>query len=221
MVTKKWSLKERVDCNSIFSGRILTGCFWFCILIWISSYTANLAAFLTVAHVEHPISKLEDIISTSYQVGVNKWSGTYTFLKASKYEIHQKIRQRIERDGNLLGSIAEGVTRVRESDEFVFIAAKQRLQQISNQPPCDLKIGKYRIMTAAYSKPELNKLLLIVHFSGSEVGVDLVLIQTLMLFICKCELVSARTTGFTCEKQEGLYQNKVNSSFTFNQRPGH
>ena len=32
------------------------------------------------------------------------------------------------------------------------------------------------------------------HLSGSEAGGDLVLIQTLLLFICKCKLVSMRTT---------------------------
>ena len=56
--------------------------------------------------------------------------------------------------------------------------------------------------------------LLIAHFtvvclvtwplSGSEAGVDLVLIQTLPLFMCKHKLASMRTTWFTCEKQEGL-----------------
>lgn len=37
--------------------------------------------------------------------------------------------------------------------------------------------------------------------SGSKAGVDLVLIQTLLLFICKHKLVSVRTTWFSCEKQ--------------------
>ena len=50
--------------------------------------------------------------------------------------------------------------------------------------------------------------------SGSEAGVDLVLMQTLLLFICKYKLVSMRTTWFTCEKQTVLYQTKVNSSLT-------
>ena len=44
---------------------------------------------------------------------------------------------------------------------------------------------------------------------GSEAGVDLVLIQTSLLFICKCQLVSIRTAWSTCEKQWVLYQNKV------------
>ena len=48
--------------------------------------------------------------------------------------------------------------------------------------------------------------------SGSEARVDLVLIQILLLFICKYKLVSMRTTWFTCEKQEGLYQNKTRST---------
>ena len=42
----------------------------------------------------------------------------------------------------------------------------------------------------------------------------------LMFFICKCKLVSLRTWS-TCEKQEGLFQNKVTSSITSTQRPGH
>jgi len=72
---------------------------------------------------------------------------------------------------------------------------------------------------------------IIVHFtvvcpvtqppSGSEAGADPALTQTLPPFICKYKLVSMRTTWFTREKQKGLHQNKVNSSPTSTQRPGH
>ena len=54
----------------------------------------------------------------------------------------------------------------------------------------------------------------------SEAGVDLVLIETLLLFICKFLLISMRTESLTCEKKGGFYQNKVTSSLTFIQRPG-
>ena len=54
----------------------------------------------------------------------------------------------------------------------------------------------------------------------SEAGVDLVLIETSLLFSCKFLLISMRTTSLTLEKQGGFYQNKVNSSLTFIQRPG-
>ena len=54
----------------------------------------------------------------------------------------------------------------------------------------------------------------------SEAGVDLVLIETLLLFICKFLLISIRTASLTWEKQGGFYQNKVTSSLTFIHRPG-
>ena len=41
----------------------------------------------------------------------------------------------------------------------------------------------------------------------SEAGVDFVLMQTWLLFICKCKLVSIRTAWSSYEKQWGLYQN--------------
>ena len=55
---------------------------------------------------------------------------------------------------------------------------------------------------------------IIVHFTvvclvtwpmnQSEAGVDLVLIETLMLFLCKFVLISMTTTSLTLEKGEGL-----------------
>ena len=55
----------------------------------------------------------------------------------------------------------------------------------------------------------------------SETAVDLVLRETLLLFLCKFQLFSMRTASLTNEMQGGFYQNKVNSSLTFIQRPGH
>ena len=46
----------------------------------------------------------------------------------------------------------------------------------------------------------------------SEAGVDLVLIETSLLFLCKFLPISMTTTS---EKEEGLYHNKVNTSLTF------
>ena len=54
----------------------------------------------------------------------------------------------------------------------------------------------------------------------SEAGVDLVLIQTSLLFICRSCCSYANYFAFTYEKQSGLYQNKVNPSLTSNPRPG-
>ena len=55
----------------------------------------------------------------------------------------------------------------------------------------------------------------------NEAAVDLVLRETLLLFLRKFQLISMRTASLTNEMQGGFYQNKVNSSLTFIQRPGH
>ena len=50
--------------NQIFrsvSSRMVAGMWWFFTLIMISSYTANLAAFLTVERMESPIESAEDL----------------------------------------------------------------------------------------------------------------------------------------------------------------
>lgn len=52
------------SCTSVFSslsGRIVGGVWWFFTLIIISSYTANLAAFLTVERMVSPIESAEDL----------------------------------------------------------------------------------------------------------------------------------------------------------------
>ena len=91
---------------------------------------------------EHPISSLDDIVKNSYEVGVLDSSSTHAFFKSSKYEVHQKIWSRMERDETFAQSVDEGVKWVREKDKFVFILDGPVLQHIVNQPPCGLKLGK-------------------------------------------------------------------------------
>lgn len=52
-------------------------------------------------------------------------------------------------------------------------------------------------------------------------GGDLALMQSSLLFACKCVLVSIRTAWFPLQKQWGLYRNKVTPSCVAIQRPGH
>lgn len=47
------------------SGRIIGGAWWFACLITISSYTANLAAFLTIETLRTPIESADDLVKQS------------------------------------------------------------------------------------------------------------------------------------------------------------
>ncbi|XP_078383275.1 glutamate receptor ionotropic, kainate 2-like isoform X2 [Oculina patagonica] len=122
------------------SGRILTGCYWFCILISVSTYTANLAAFFTVKNAELPINNLEDIVKSSYQVGVVESSSTYEAFKTSQYETYKKIWHRIQTEGTIVESASQGIQWVRDREEFVFIIDGPTLRYAANQPPCDLTV---------------------------------------------------------------------------------
>lgn len=64
------------------SGRIVGSVWWFFTLILISSYTANLAAFLTVERMVTPINSPEDLASqTEVQYGTLYHGSTWEFFR--------------------------------------------------------------------------------------------------------------------------------------------
>ena len=64
------------------SGRLVTSAWWFFTLILISSYTANLAAFLTVERMVSPIESAEDLAKqTEIQYGAVEGGSTKEFFR--------------------------------------------------------------------------------------------------------------------------------------------
>ena len=123
-------------------GRILAGCYWFCILIWVSTYTANLAAFFTVTNTDLPINNLEDIVKSSYHVAVVDSSSTHEAFKTSQYEPHEKIWNRIKEENTTIQDTPAGVQLVRDKNDFAFIGDGPILKLAAIQPPCGLTTGK-------------------------------------------------------------------------------
>ena len=71
------------------STRIVGGIWWFFTLIIISSYTANLAAFLTVERMVSPIESAEDLAKqTKIEYGTIAGGSTMTFFRVSTRYIH-------------------------------------------------------------------------------------------------------------------------------------
>ena len=69
------------DVRSV-SGRIVGSAWWFFTLIIISSYTANLAAFLTVERMLTPIESADDLVKQrDIQYGTLKGGSTEEFFK--------------------------------------------------------------------------------------------------------------------------------------------
>ncbi|KAA0192057.1 hypothetical protein HAZT_HAZT009424 [Hyalella azteca] len=63
------------------SGRIVGSVWWFFTLILISSYTANLAAFLTVERMITPIKSVDDLAKqTEVEYGIRSGGSTMEFF---------------------------------------------------------------------------------------------------------------------------------------------
>ena len=73
-----------ISCRA-FSTRMIAALWWFFTLIMISSYTANLAAFLTVERMESPIESAEDLArQQKIKYGSVHGGSTSAFFRVSK-----------------------------------------------------------------------------------------------------------------------------------------
>ncbi|KAK3594279.1 hypothetical protein CHS0354_035178, partial [Potamilus streckersoni] len=68
------------------SGRVLGSVWWFFTLIIVSSYTANLAAFLTFEKLTVPINSVDDLAGNKHNIkyGLQKGGTTETFFRVSQ-----------------------------------------------------------------------------------------------------------------------------------------
>lgn len=67
-----------------FSGRVIGTVWWFFVLIIISSYTANLAAFLTIERMYTPIESADDLAKqTEIRYGTLSAGSTNQFFRVS------------------------------------------------------------------------------------------------------------------------------------------
>lgn len=73
-----------LNATRSLSGRIVGGAWWFFTLIIVSSYTANLAAYLTVERMSNPIQSYEDLVRQSkVKYGVIKSGSTRNFFEVN------------------------------------------------------------------------------------------------------------------------------------------
>ncbi|XP_054431847.1 glutamate receptor ionotropic, kainate 1 isoform X2 [Pteronotus mesoamericanus] len=121
------------------STRIVGGVWWFFTLIVISSYTANLAAFLTVERMESPIDSADDLAKqTKIEYGAVRDGSTMTFFKKSRISTYEKMwafmssRQRTA----LVRTSEEGVRRALAAD-YALLMESTSIEYVT-QRNCDL-----------------------------------------------------------------------------------
>ncbi|XP_075458256.1 glutamate receptor 1 isoform X4 [Ascaphus truei] len=128
------------------SGRIVGGVWWFFTLIIISSYTANLAAFLTVERMVSPIESADDLAKqTEIAYGTLDGGSTKDFFKRSKIAVFEKMwtYMRSAEPSVFVKTTEDGMNRVRKSKgKYAYLLESTMNEYIEQRKPCDtMKVG--------------------------------------------------------------------------------
>ncbi|XP_017655900.1 glutamate receptor 1 isoform X4 [Nannospalax galili] len=129
------------------SGRIVGGVWWFFTLIIISSYTANLAAFLTVERMVSPIESAEDLAKqTEIAYGTLEAGSTKEFFRRSKIAVFEKMwtYMKSAEPSVFVRTTEEGMIRVRKSKgKYAYLLESTMNEYIEQRKPCDtMKVGE-------------------------------------------------------------------------------
>ncbi|KAK8395879.1 hypothetical protein O3P69_005772 [Scylla paramamosain] len=123
------------------STRIVAGIWWFFTLIMISSYTANLAAFLTVERMDAPIESAEDLAKqTKIKYGCKKDGSTYKFFMDSNIPTYMKMWTTMSnaRPSVFTKSNDDGVERAAKSKGmYAFLMESSSIEYVVERN-CDL-----------------------------------------------------------------------------------
>nr|KAF6346607.1 glutamate ionotropic receptor AMPA type subunit 1 [Pipistrellus kuhlii] len=123
------------------SGRIVGGVWWFFTLIIISSYTANLAAFLTVERMVSPIESAEDLAKqTEIAYGTLEAGSTKEFFRRSKIAVFEKMwtYMKSAEPSVFVRTTEEGMIRVRKSKgKYAYLLESTMNEYIEQRKPCD------------------------------------------------------------------------------------
>ncbi|XP_047523152.1 glutamate receptor ionotropic, kainate 2 isoform X1 [Pieris napi] len=123
------------------STRMVAGMWWFFTLIMISSYTANLAAFLTVERMDSPIESAEDLAKqTKIKYGALKGGSTAAFFRDSNFSTYQRMWSFMEsaRPSVFTTSNREGEERVmRGKGAYAYLMESTTIEYVVERN-CDL-----------------------------------------------------------------------------------
>ncbi|BFZ14897.1 hypothetical protein BsWGS_17936 [Bradybaena similaris] len=137
-----------------FSGRVIGSAWWFFTLIIISSYTANLAAFLTIEKLVITIDSADDLVGNpTIKYGTKKTGTSWKFFEKSTVEPYVRMKKEMleNADEVLFTEIHEGVKKVRESKgTYAFLLESAMNTYYGQQDPCDTMMVGDTLDTKGY-----------------------------------------------------------------------
>ncbi|KAL6264414.1 hypothetical protein P5V15_004523 [Pogonomyrmex californicus] len=114
------------------STRMMASCWWFFCLIMVSSYTANLAAFLTVETVTSPFDNVEELAKKKdIKYGAKATGSTFDFFKDSNHSTYKAMYAYMDahKDDVLVKENDDGVKKVKTED-YAFLMESSSIQYI-------------------------------------------------------------------------------------------
>ncbi|KAI4458425.1 ionotropic glutamate receptor [Holotrichia oblita] len=125
------------------STRMLAGVWWFFTLIMVSSYTANLAAFLTVTTLNTPFSSIDELAKQDeIKYGAKANGATAFFFKDSDKPVYQKIWKYMNNNPDLMvKDNMLGVNRVLK-ENYAFLMESTTIEYITERYCTLSKIGE-------------------------------------------------------------------------------
>jgi ABC-type amino acid transport substrate-binding protein len=128
-------------------GRVVTSAWWFFSLILVSSYTANLAAFLTVEKLVTPIDSVEALAKqTEIRYGTLRGGSTMAFFNKSTLTTFKRMWNFMQqhKDDVFVSSNREGIEKVRRSKgKFAFLLESTLNLYVNERFPCNtMRVGE-------------------------------------------------------------------------------
>jgi len=115
---------------------------WFFALIMLASYTANLAAFLTMDRMSSSINGAEDLAKqVKVKYGAVKGGSTIRFFQESNFSTYQRMWAAMETNGDTVHTTSnvEGVARVKKAKgNYAFLMESVPMEYITNRD-CNLQ----------------------------------------------------------------------------------
>ncbi|KAK0060626.1 glutamate receptor subunit protein GluR5 precursor [Biomphalaria pfeifferi] len=122
------------------ASRIVGGIWWFFTLILLLSYTANLAAFLTVERIRRPIKCVEDLLQQNeVSFGTRETGFPRDFLESTNIASYQQIWKTMADSYNkvMVKTDDEGLQRVQSSGgKYAFLLESSLAEYYNNRKPC-------------------------------------------------------------------------------------
>ncbi|KAH8310302.1 hypothetical protein KR044_000643, partial [Drosophila immigrans] len=123
------------------STRTISAIWWFFTLIMVSSYTANLAAFLTIENPSSSIDSVEDLAENKddVQYGAKRTGSTRNFFLTSEEPIYMKMNAYMTEHKDMLPETNQaGVDKVKSGTKYAFLMESTSIE-FNTVRECSLK----------------------------------------------------------------------------------